>query len=113
MNTDLLTILRERYPEPFSSQSLREIECLPGWPQLLDDLCHPFRKYSANHPQAPRISATRVKEEVGELRFYSNGGGRYCREIVDHAVAASLEIFEVCGLKGELVSWWLGGRALP
>ena len=35
----LLPILRDRYREFFSHAPLREIGCLPGWLDLLDELC--------------------------------------------------------------------------
>jgi hypothetical protein len=103
MKTDLLPALRDRYPQLFSSPSLREVECLPGWFQLLNGLCEAIRRHLDCHAEVPKIKVVRIKEKWGELRFYYIGGDPFCQQLVDDAVAASLKICEVCGDHGELV----------
>ena len=103
MNNDLLPLLRERYPKLLSSSALREIGCLSGWLELLEDLCQSLQGHLDAHPEVPTITVVRIKEKWGGLRFYYHGGDQVCREIVDKAVESSLMVCEVCGESGHLV----------
>lgn len=113
MIDDLFPILRDRYPESFSSAPLREIACLPGWLDLIDELCGTLKTYLKAHPEVPQVRARQVKEKFGELRFYYSGGDATCRELVARAEERSLSICEVCGRAGMLGGEdWLRVRCL-
>ena len=113
MTDDLLPVLRDRYPEFFSSAPLREIGCLPGWLDLIDELCHTLKNHLDTHPELPPIQVRQVKEKFGGLRFYYSGGDAVCRDAVDRAQARSLSICEVCGQPGALMGGdWLCVRCV-
>ena len=102
MIEDLLPILRDRYPEFFSRAPLREIGCLPGWLDLIDELCRALKTYMDAHPELPPIQVRQVKEKFGGLRFYYSGGDTACRELVACSEERSKSICEVCGQAGTL-----------
>lgn len=111
MNDDLLPVLRERYPELFSSNHLREIACLSGWLQLIDELCRTLQIHLDSHPDVPQVKVLQVKEKFGGLRFYFSGGDTACRGAVVAAEERSLAICEVCGQTGTLREGrWLSVR---
>jgi len=102
MTENLLPILRERYPEFFSSAPLREIGCLPGWLNLIDELCRTLKAHLDAHPEVPQIQVRQVKEKFGGLRFYYSGGDTACREAIATAEQRSMSTCEVCGQAGTL-----------
>ena len=111
MTEDLLPILRDRYPKFFSSAPLREIGCLPGWLDLIDDLCRTLKAHLDEHSELSPIQVRQVKEKFGGLRFYYSGGDTVCRDAVDRAQERSLSICEVCGQPGGLMGEnWLRVR---
>lgn len=102
MVENLLPILRDRYPEFFSSAPLREIACLPGWLALIDELCGTLKTHMDAHPELPSLKVRQVKEKFGGLRFYYSGGDTACREAVAAAEERSMSTCEVCGQTGIL-----------
>ncbi|MGE8189004.1 hypothetical protein [Pseudomonas sp. NPDC086278] len=111
MVENLLPILRERYPEFFSSAPLREIGCLPGWLNLIDELCRTLKAHLDAHPEVPQIKVRQAKEKFGGLRFYYSGGDSACREMVAAAEQRSMSTCEVCGQTGTLGGeHWLSVR---
>jgi|SRR5450830_1436894 len=113
MIEDLLPILRDRYPEFFSHAPLREIACLPGWLDLIDDLCRTLKTQMGTQPELPPIQVRQVKEKFGGLRFYYSGGDTTCREAVARAEERSLSTCEVCGQAGTLGGErWISVRCL-
>lgn len=113
MVENLLPILRDRYPEFFSSAPLREIACLPGWLDLIDELCRTLKTYMDARPELPPIQARQVKEKFGGLRFYYSGGDAACREMVTCAEQRSMSICEVCGQTGTVGGErWISVRCL-
>ncbi|MEB0092945.1 hypothetical protein RHM65_18460 [Pseudomonas sp. CCI4.2] len=111
MTSDLLPILRERYPSLLGDPNLCEIGCFPGWLTLLDDLCAKLKIYLDAHSEVPAITVVRIKEKWAELRFIYHGGDEVCREMVRRAVEASLTVCEVCSATGELIGdRWFGVR---
>lgn len=115
MIDDLLPLLRGRYPIILGDPALREIGCYPGWSGLLNSLCKSLQDHLDEHPEVPPVSAVRIKEKWGELRFHYRGGDGVCGEFVAAAVAASLSICEVCRDAGELglvSEKWYGVRCL-
>jgi hypothetical protein len=103
MADDLLLVLRERYPEFFSDAVLREIACLPGWMNLIDELCYTLKIHLNAHPDVPQVQVLQAKEKYGGLRFYYSGGDSACREVVAATEERSLSTCEVCGQPGTLV----------
>jgi hypothetical protein len=113
MNDDLFPILRDRYPEFFSSAPLREIGCLSGWLDLIDELCNTLKAYLKAHPEVPQIRVRQVKEKFGSLRFYYSGGDTACRDLIASAEERSRSICDVCGQAGTLGGeHWLSVRCL-
>jgi hypothetical protein len=111
MTDDLLSILRGRYPELFSYTHLREIACLPGWLNLIDELCRTLQIHLDSHPDVPQVKVLQVKEKFGGLRFYFSGGDTACHEAVAAAEERSLSVCEVCGQSGTLQGErWLSVR---
>jgi len=108
MTDDLLPFLRGRYPELFSDTHLREIACLPGWLNLIDELCRTLQIHLDIHPDVTQVQVLQVKEKFGGLRFYFSGGDATCHEAVAAATERSLSTCEVCGQAGSLG----GGRWL-
>lgn len=47
------------------------------------------------------VVAIQIKEKLGSLRFYYNGGDEYIRGVVDLAENMSYRLCEVCGAPGE------------
>lgn len=113
MTENLLPVLCDRYPEFFCSAPLREIACLPGWLNLIDELCCTLKTHMDAHPELPPLKVRQVKEKFGGLRFYYSGGDRACREAVTAAEGRSMSICEVCGQTGTLGGeHWLSVRCL-
>lgn len=111
MTDELLPILRERYPELFSNTHLREIACLAGWLNLIDELCRTLQIHLDSHPDVPQVKVLQVKEKFGGLRFYFSGGDTACREAVAASEERSLSTCEVCGQSGILQGErWLSVR---
>jgi len=100
MVENLLPILRDRYPEFFSHAPLREIACLPGWLDLINELCRTLKTHMDTHPELPPIQVRQVKEKFGGVRFYYSGGDTACREMVTFAEQRSMSICEVAGKPG-------------
>jgi len=65
MIEDLLPVLRDRYPTFFCSAPLREIGCLPGWLDLIDELCRTLKTYMDAHPELPSIRCVRSRKNSG------------------------------------------------
>lgn len=113
MTDDLLPILQRRYPELFSSTHLREVACLPGWLNLIDELCRTLQIHLDTHPDVTQVQVLQVKEKFGGLRFYFFGGDATCHEAVAAAAERSLSTCEVCGRSGALQGGrWLSVRCI-
>lgn len=113
MTEDLLPVLCDRYPEFFCSAPLREIACLPGWLDLIDELCRTLKTHMDAHPELPPLKVRQVKEKFGGLRFYYSGGDMACHEAVAAAEGRSMSTCEVCGQTGTLGGErWLSVRCL-
>ena len=96
-----------------SSTHLREIACLPGWLNLIDELCRTLQIHLDSHPDVPQVDVLQVKEKFGGLRFYYSGGDSVCRDAVAMAEERSLSTCEVCGQTGTLGGErWLNVRCV-
>ena len=91
MNKKLQNDLVKAYPKIFKNVDFG-IECNDGWYDLLDTLCYTMQRHCdvANtryiietdkyqfvvegDPEYVQVVAAQVKEKLGELRFYTDGG---------------------------------------
>ena len=91
------------------------IECHDGWYDIIDSLCFKIQyhcnvvntryipttdKYQfilENDPEYVQVVAAQVKEKMGTLRFYVDGGDATTEGIIQMAEAMSSRICELCG----------------
>ena len=52
---------------------------MPGWLNLIDELCCTLQIYLDSHSDVPQVKVLQVKEKFGGLRFYFSGGDKACR----------------------------------
>ena len=123
MNKELQTKLAETYPKIFKNVGGDPmvtcmhwgIECNDGWYDLLDTLCHTMQQHCdvANtryvietdkyefvvegDPKHVQVVAAQVKEKLGTLRFYVDGGDAATGAMIELAEAMSGRLCELCG----------------
>ena len=91
------------------------IECNDGWYDLLDSLCYRISihctaqntryivetdKYEfvvEGDPEYMQVVAAQIKEKMGELRFYTDGGDATTEGMIQMAEQMSTRICELCG----------------
>ena len=91
------------------------IQCNDGWYDLLDTLCHTMQRWCDGEntryitetdkyefvvegdPEYVQVVAAQVKEKLGELRFYVDGGDATTQGIIQMAENMSSRICELCG----------------
>ena len=91
------------------------IQCNDGWYDLLDTLCHTMQRWCDGEntryitetdkyefvvegdPEYVQVVASQVKEKLGELRFYVDGGDATTQGIIQMAENMSSRICELCG----------------
>ena len=103
------------------------IECNDGWYDLLDTLCHTMQRWCdaentryitetdkyefvvEGDPEYVQVVAAQVKEKLGELRFYVDGGDATTEGMIQMAEQMSTRICELCGspAKTSRDSGWL------
>ena len=103
------------------------IQCNDGWYDLLDTLCHTMQRWCDGEntryitetdkyefvvegdPEYVQVVAAQVKEKLGELRFYVDGGDATTQGIIQMAENMSSRICELCGspAKTSRDSGWL------
>ena len=114
MNKKLQKELATNYQKIFKNVDFG-IECNDGWYDLLDALCSRISlhcmaqntryivetdKYEfvlENDPEYVQVVAAQVKEKMGELRFYVDGGDATTQGMIQMAEAMSSRICELCG----------------
>ena len=114
MKLELQNDLVKAYPKIFKNVDFG-IECNDGWYDLLDALCSRISlhcmaqntryivetdKYEfvlENDPEYMQVVAAQVKEKMGELRFYVDGGDATTQGMIQMAEAMSSRICELCG----------------
>ena len=114
MNEKLQSDLVKAYPKIFKNVGFG-IECNDGWYDLLDALCSRISLYCMaqntryivetdkyefvleNDPEYMQVVAAQVKEKMGELRFYVDGGDATTQGMIQMAEAMSSRICELCG----------------
>jgi hypothetical protein len=135
MNEKLQTKLAEAYPTIFKNIGGDEtktcmahgIQCNDGWYDLLDTLCYTMQQHCdvANtryitetdkyefvvegDPEYVQVVAAQVKEKLGTLRFYVDGGDAATEGMIQMAEQMSGRICELCGspAKTSRDSGWL------
>jgi len=123
MNIKLQKELATNYPkifknvggDPMVTCMAWGIECNDGWYDLLDTLCYTMQQHctAANtryiietdkyefveegDPEYVQVVAAQVKEKLGTLRFYTDGGDASTEAMIELAEAMSGRICELCG----------------
>jgi hypothetical protein len=77
-----------------------QLESLPLWLKEKHERGLPLK--IGNY--CPQIVARQVKEKLGSLRFYCDGGDSFCRGVISLAETMSCSICEECGDEGKQVS---------
>ena len=126
MNEKLQNDLVKAYPKIFKNVDFG-IECNDGWYDLLDTLCYTMQRHCdvANtryiietdkyqfvvegDPEYVQVVAAQVKEKLGTLRFYVDGGDATTEAMIELAEAMSGRVCELCGspAKTSRGSGWL------
>ena len=135
MNEKLQNDLVKAYPkifrnvggDPMVTCMADGIQCNDGWYDLLDTLCHTMQRWCdaenkryitetdkyefvvEGDPEYVQVVAAQVKEKLGELRFYVDGGDATTQGIIQMAENMSSRICELCGspAKTSRDSGWL------
>jgi hypothetical protein len=123
MNEKLQNDLIKAYPKIFKNIGEDEtktcmahgIQCNDGWYDLLDSLCYRISvhcmaqntryivetdKYEfvlEGDPEYMQVVAAQIKEKMGELRFYTDGGDATTEGMIQMAEQMSTRICELCG----------------
>ena len=123
MNEKLQSDLVKAYPAIFKNVGGDEtktcmhwgIECNDGWYDLIYCLCHSIQRHCQventryipetdkyefvveGDPEYVQVVAAQVKEKLGELRFYVDGGDATTEGMIQMAEAMSGRICELCG----------------
>jgi hypothetical protein len=81
------------------------IGCGDGWYNIIDQLCHNIQSHvdwqNRNTTTVPQVVAVQVKEKVGSLRFYYDGGDDYIAGMTSLAESMSEVTCETCGAPGK------------
>ena len=114
MKKKLQNDLVKAYPKIFKNVDFG-IECNDGWYDLLDSLCYRISihctaqntryivetdKYEfvvEGDPEYMQVVAAQIKEKMGELRFYTDGGDATTEGMIQMAEQMSTRICELCG----------------
>ena len=135
MKLELQNDLVKAYPKIFKNIGGDEtktcmahgIQCNDGWYDLLDSLCYRISihctaqntryivetdKYEfvvEGDPEYMQVVAAQIKEKMGELRFYTDGGDATTEGMIQMAEQMSTRICELCGspAKTSRDSGWL------
>jgi len=123
MKLELQNKLAEAYPKIFKNVGGHPmvtcmawgIECNDGWYDLLDTLCYTMQRHcnvtntryiietdkyefvEEGDPEYVQVVAAQVKEKLGTLRFYTDGGDASTEAMIELAEAMSGRICELCG----------------
>jgi hypothetical protein len=135
MNEKLQNDLIKTYPKIFKNVGGDEtktcmahgIQCNDGWYDIIDSLCFKIQyhcnvantryipetdKYEfilEGDPEYVQVVAAQVKEKMGTLRFYVDGGDATTEGIIQMAEAMSSRICELCGSPAKTSGdsgWW-------
>jgi hypothetical protein len=130
MNEKLQNDLVKAYPKIFKNiggDKAMGIQCNDGWYDLLDSLCYRISvhctaqntryivetdKYEfvlEGDPEYMQVVAAQIKEKMGELRFYTDGGDATTEGMIQMAEQMSTRICELCGSRAKTSrdsGWW-------
>jgi hypothetical protein len=130
MNEKLQNDLVKAYPKIFKNiggDKAMGIQCNDGWYDLLDSLCYRISvhctaqntryivetdKYEfvlEGDPEYMQVVAAQIKEKMGELRFYTDGGDATTEGMIQMAEQMSTRICELCGSPAKTSrdsGWW-------
>ena len=89
------------YPKMFQGK-YGGIDCGEGWFNVLNMLCRNIQSYLNWKPDVPQVVVEQIKEKLGTLRFYYQGGDDYVSGLVSMAEAITEVTCEECGSTGAL-----------
>lgn len=100
--------LKERFPNMFS-QPYGGVAVSEGWWPIVESLCSNIQHYlnwinknHEKHPVVPQVVVTQIKEKLGGLRFYYDGGDDKIQGMVRMAEAWADHSCEKCGAPGSI-----------
>ena len=88
------------FPKMFSGK-YGGISCGLGWFNILNQLCQNIQSHLDWKPEVEQVVVQQVKEKLGSLRFYCDGGDDYTRGLIRMAESMSGVTCESCGNPGE------------
>ncbi len=105
MKQELDDKLVSKYPKIFAT--VEHTECSDGWYTIIDRLCANIQSHTdwwnknrEARPVVPQVVVTQIKEKMGGLRFYYDGGDEYISGLVTMAESWADHTCEVCGNTG-------------
>ena len=106
MKRELDDKLAAKYPEIFAT--VEHTECGDGWYTIIDQLCSNIQRHTdwwntnrETRPVVPQVVVTQIKEKMGGLRFYYDGGDEYISGLITMAESWADHTCEVCGDPGK------------
>lgn len=76
----------------------------PGWRGLLSTLQSCIDAHLAATPECPPVRVWKIKEKLGGLRYQCTCGDDHVRGMIALAEAMSLQMCEICGSPGTLIT---------
>lgn len=109
MDSKLTEALREKYPtffrelygDPAQTGLALGIECGDGWHNLICLICEQIKELNPSD----EFRFTQIKEKLGKLRIYTNGGNDAIYQLLDAVEAESATICQDCGLENSEGIW--------
>jgi hypothetical protein len=102
MKQELDDKLAAKYPKIFAT--VEHTECDDGWYTIIDQLCSNIQRHTdwwntnrKERPVVPQVVVTQIKQKMGGLRFYYDGGDEYISGLVTMAESWADNTCEVCG----------------
>jgi hypothetical protein len=103
-NDTFTEYMESKYPEMFSKE-YRGFCIGSGWYPIIDVLCNNIQNRlmwkNCEKEKVPQVIVTQVKEKLGGLRFYYDGGDDVIHGMVQIAESMSEITCEECGAPGE------------
>jgi len=104
--------LYEKYPDLFKRELLTDnLGCQDGWSVLLNELAGQIRQYSDHCSDNEKFEIVQIKQKMGVMRIYVQGGDEVIRKLIEEAEDKSMSICELdgepaSGLYGCAPSWY-------
>jgi hypothetical protein len=103
--------MHQQYPKIFSGD-YRGFAIDEGWWPIVEGLCDSIQHYlkwrNRDGEEVQQVVVTQIKEKLGGLRFYYDGGDDRIRGMVDMAERWAEQTCEKCGAPGKFrnsTSW--------